>query len=159
MLPAAAEPLTILAADDDEDDRLLLEDALEASGIAVSLHCVEDGEELLDYLGRRGRYVRPQSSPRPALILLDLNMPRLDGRAALKAIRRNSVLRGIPVLVLTTSHHEADLRESYKNGATSYIVKPSSYEELVELLRVICAYWLRAVELPPVRAGVCRPIP
>ena len=127
---------------------MLVEDALADSRLANDLYFVEDGEELLDFLFRRGKYRDPEAAPRPGLILLDLNMPRKDGREALQEIKADPVLRRIPVVVLTTSKAEADICRSYDLGASSFIVKPVSFEGLVEVMRALGRYWFEIVELP-----------
>lgn len=143
-----SNPITILMADDDAGDRLLARDALEESRVANDLRFVEDGEELLAYLRREGRYADPASSPRPGLILLDLNMPRMDGREALTRIKADAALRGIPVVVMTTSDQASDVAECYDCGANSYITKPITFEGLVEVMRGLGRYWIEIVELP-----------
>jgi CheY-like chemotaxis protein len=145
-------PITILLADDDEDDRILAKEALEESRLANDLHTVEDGEELLDYLYRRGKYSVLADSPRPGLILLDLNMPRMDGREALKMIKADSSLRQIPVVVLTTSKAEEDIYRTYDLGANSFITKPVMFESLVRVMRDLGTYWFEIVELPTEKA-------
>ncbi|HYT60104.1 MAG TPA: response regulator [Haliangiales bacterium] len=142
------KPITLLLADDDPDDRLLAEQALEKSRVANDLRCVEDGEELLDYLRRRGKYADPKESPRPGLILLDLNMPRKDGREALREIKGDPKLRDIPVIVLTTSKAEEDIARSYNLGVNSYITKPVKFSALVDVMKAIGKYWFEIVELP-----------
>ena len=142
------KPITILLADDDEDDRMMGREALEESKLANDLHMVEDGEELLDYLYRRGRYSDPASSPRPGLILLDLNMPRKDGREALKEIKADPELRQIPVVVLTTSKAEEDIFRTYDLGVNSFITKPVSFEGLVNVMKSLAHYWFTIVKLP-----------
>lgn len=141
-------PINILLADDDDDDCELAEDALRENRLANGLHRVADGEELLDYLFRRGKYTDPATSPTPGLILLDLNMPRMDGREALKAIKSEESLRGIPVVILTTSKAEEDIYRTYNLGASSYITKPVSFDGLVEVMRFLGRYWFEIVELP-----------
>lgn len=141
-------PITILMADDDEDDRKLTREAFEESRVANDLRFVVDGEELMDYLKRRGRYADPASSPRPGLILLDLNMPRKDGREALAEIRDDPALRHIRVVVMTTSKSEEDIYRTYDLNAASYITKPVTFERLVEVIRTLGKYWLEIVELP-----------
>jgi CheY-like chemotaxis protein len=148
---ANARPIVILLADDDEEDRMLAGDALEASRVVNDLRFVEDGEELLDYLYHRGNYAEPGSSPTPGLILLDLNMPRKDGREALREIKADPELRRIPVVVLTTSKAEEDIYRTYDLGANSFITKPVSFEGLVAVMRDIGRYWIEIVELPPDR--------
>jgi CheY-like chemotaxis protein len=141
-------PIVILLADDDEEDRMLAADALHASRVANDLRFVEDGEELLEYLYRRGRYATAEA-PTPGLILLDLNMPRKDGREALREIKADPDLRRIPVVVLTTSKAEEDIYRTYDLGANSFITKPVSFDGLVAVMRDIGRYWIEIVELPP----------
>jgi two-component system response regulator len=140
--------VVILMADDDEDDRLLARDALEESRLANSLRFVNDGVELMDYLRREGRYADPASSPRPGVILLDLNMPRKDGREALQEIKADPELRRIPVVVMTTSQAEEDIVRSYDLGASSFITKPITFEGLVRVMRGLGTYWIEIVQLP-----------
>src|SRR5213080_2064932 len=150
-MAAHAKPIVILLADDDEEDRMLTSDALVESRVVNDLRFVEDGEELLDYLRQRGRYADPASAPSPGLILLDLNMPRKDGREALREIKADPHLRRIPVIVLTTSKAEEDIFRTYDLGANSFITKPVSFEGLVSVMRDIGRYWIEIVELPPDR--------
>jgi len=145
---SAAQPIVILIADDDADDRLLTQDAMSEARVINELHFVEDGQELMDYLYQRGRYAEPSSAPRPGLILLDLNMPKKDGREALKEIKADPDLRRIPVVVLTTSKAEEDIFRSYDLGASSFITKPVTFEGLVELMKAMGQYWIEFVELP-----------
>ncbi len=147
------KPVTILMADDDADDRLLTKEALSESRLANDLRFVEDGEELLDYLYRRGNYVSLADSPRPGIILLDLNMPRKDGREALEEIKADADLRQIPVVVLTTSKVEEDIYRTYDLGASSFITKPVTFDGLVDVIGALGKYWFEIVELPPVRKG------
>jgi CheY-like chemotaxis protein len=140
--------ITILLADDDADDRMMASDALEESRLANDLRCVEDGEELMDYLHRRGKYAAPNEAPRPGLILLDLNMPRKDGREALKEIKAQPELRTIPVVVLTTSQAEEDIYRTYDLGVNSFITKPVNFESLVAVMKALGKYWFEIVELP-----------
>jgi CheY-like chemotaxis protein len=144
-----SRPIVILLADDDEEDRMLAANALEESRVVNDLRFVEDGEELLDYLYHRGQYAAPGSSPTPGLILLDLNMPRKDGREALREIKADPDLRRVPVVVLTTSKAEEDIYRTYDLGANSFITKPVSFEGLVSVMRDIGRYWIEIVELPP----------
>ena len=143
-----ATPITILMADDDEDDRLLTQDALRESRVLNELRCVNDGVELLDYLRRQGKFAEPGSAPRPGLILLDLNLPRMDGREALREIKQDPQLRSIPVVILTTSKQEEDMIRGYDLGAASYITKPVTFDGLVELMSTLGRYWVEFVELP-----------
>lgn len=147
-------PITILMAEDDPDDRLLTTEALAENRLANDLHIVNDGVELLDYLYRRGPYAELADSPRPGLILLDLNMPKMDGREALLAIKADPELRTIPVVVLTTSRAEEDIIESYQIGASSYISKPVTFDGLVDAMRTLGTYWFALVDLPPLTPGV-----
>jgi CheY-like chemotaxis protein len=146
--PAASKSIVILMADDDADDRLLAKDALAECRLANELHFVENGEELLDYLHRRGKYVNLANSPRPGLILLDLNMPKKDGRESLKEIKDDPRLRTIPVVVLTTSRADTDISRIYELGANSFISKPVSFDSLVEVMKILGRYWFEVVELP-----------
>jgi len=141
-------PITILLAEDDEDDYLLTIDALRAACLINDLHWVKDGEELMDYLLRRGSFRDLRTSPRPGLILLDLNMPRKGGREALEEIKSNPDLRRIPVVILTTSKAEEDIIRSYDLGVNSFIKKPVSFHQFVEAIKVLGQYWLEIVELP-----------
>jgi CheY-like chemotaxis protein len=142
------KPNIIVMAEDDADDRLLVKDALKECQWDADLRFVENGEELLDYLLRQGKFRQPEQSPRPGLILLDLNMPRKDGREVLREIRANAELRRIPVVVLTTSGADTDIERIYELGANSFISKPVQFEGLVGLMRVLSQYWFRTVELP-----------
>lgn len=135
-------------AEDDEDDRLLAVEALEESKLLNQLYIVEDGEELLDFLYHRGAYADPAISPRPGIILLDLNMPKKDGREALKEIKADPNLRSIPVVVLTTSQAQEDIYTSYQLGISSFIVKPVTFEGLIGVMRSLGRYWFEIVELP-----------
>jgi CheY-like chemotaxis protein len=144
----AAQCVPILLADDDEDDRFLTTDALKSSKLVNSIRTVKDGEELMDYLLRRGAYAAPASAPRPGIILLDLNMPRKDGREALQEIKAHPALRSIPVIVLTTSETEEDIVRSYNLGVNSFISKPVTFEGLVAALKVATEYWFQIVRLP-----------
>jgi CheY-like chemotaxis protein len=140
-------------ADDDPDDRMLTRDAWEENRLANELHFVADGEELIDYLHRRGQYHRLATARLPGLILLDLNMPRKDGREALQEIKADPKLRRIPIVVLTTSKAEEDILRTYDLGANSFITKPVTFEGLVETVRTLARYWLQIVELPPLTPG------
>jgi len=138
----------VLCAEDDDDDRLLIREAWEEGRLANQLRFVHDGEELMDYLQRRGAWTDPADSPRPGLILLDLNMPRKDGREALEEIRSDPDLRRIPVVVLTTSKAEEDILRSYDLGVNSFITKPVTFDSMVETLQTVGRYWFEIVEVP-----------
>ena len=148
-----SDPISILMADDDTDDQLLAKEALTEARLANALYFVKDGEELLDYLHNRGKYAE-QPSPRPGLILLDLNMPKMDGREALKEIKEDAELRRIPIVVLTTSTAEEDILRTYDLGVNSYITKPVTFEGLVEVMKSLSKYWFEIVELPQDEAPV-----
>jgi two-component system response regulator len=135
-------------ADDDADDRQLTKEAFAESRLANDLRFVENGVELMDYLNRRGKYTNPADSPRPGLILLDLNMPKKDGREALHEIKADPRLRTIRIVVLTTSKDDADILRSYDQSAASFISKPVTFAGLVEVIRTLGKYWLEIVELP-----------
>lgn len=143
-----AKPITILMADDDPDDRQMTQEAFAESRLANDLRFVEDGQELMDYLRHEGKYSDPASSPRPGLILLDLNMPRKDGREALTEIKADPNLKKIRVIVLTTSKAEEDICRSYDLSAASYIAKPVTFDAMLEIVKTMGKYWLEIVELP-----------
>lgn len=145
------QTITILMADDDEDDRFMAKEALEEARLANDLHFVVDGVELMDYLHKRGKFSGNSSAPRPGLILLDLNMPRKDGREALREIKSDPDLKQIPIVVLTTSKADEDIYRSYNLGVNSYITKPVSFEGLVEVMKALSMYWFKIVQLPTER--------
>jgi CheY-like chemotaxis protein len=144
-----ARPITVLYADDDPEDRMLVKEAWQESRLANELHFVEDGEELLDYLHRRRKYAGLADTPLPGMILLDLNMPRMDGREALQHLKADPRLRMIPTVVLTTSKAEEDILRAYDLGVNSFIVKPVTFQSLVDLTLAFGRYWFEIVELPP----------
>jgi CheY-like chemotaxis protein len=146
-------PITILICDDDEDDRMLTQQALEDAHVSNALRFVEDGEQLLDYLYQRRAFAgETGAAPRPGLILLDLNMPAMDGREALRHIKQDPTLLDIPVVVLTTSSLDEDVIRSYRLGVNSFITKPVTFSGLVHAMNVLGRYWLEIVELPPIPA-------
>ncbi|MEW6742318.1 MAG: response regulator [Planctomycetota bacterium] len=149
MRGANRQAVVILLAEDDAGDQELIRRALEEGGVPVELHVVQDGEQALDYLLRRGRYSDPRLSPRPHLMLLDLNMPKLDGKQVLREMLEQPELRRLPVVALTTSRDEKDVRETYELGANSYVRKPERAEQYVSLVRSLEAYWFDLVVLPP----------
>lgn len=140
--------VTILIADDDEEDQIFTKEALEDYRVINDIRFVSDGQELMEYLLRQKNYADPATSPRPGLILLDLNMPRKDGRQALEEIKSHPELRRIPVVILTTSDSEEDILRSYSIGANSFVRKPVTFDGLVEAMRTIQMYWVDFVELP-----------
>ncbi|MFS8615900.1 MAG: response regulator [Solitalea sp.] len=142
--------ITILIADDDADDRMLTKEAFEENQVINPIHFVGDGEELMAYLLRQGKYADKELYPQPGMILLDLNMPRKDGREALAEIKSHPELRRIPVIVLTTSKAEEDVIRSYNLGVNCFITKPVTFNSLVEVTRMLGKYWFEIVELPPV---------
>ena len=148
-------PFTILLADDDEEDRELARDALQDSRLANEMRFVHDGQDLMDYLRRAGSYADSDAdAPRPGIILLDLNMPKKDGREALAEIKADECLRQIPIVVLTTSKDEADVLSTYDLGVSSFITKPVTFAGLVEVMRTWTRYWFEIVELPVGADGV-----
>jgi len=140
--------ITILMADDDADDRLMTQEAFDESRLSNDLRFVEDGAELMDYLYRRGKYINPVDAPRPGLILLDLNMPKKDGREALREMKSDPKLKNIRVVVMTTSKAEEDILRTYDLGASSYVTKPVTFVSLVDVVKTLGKYWLEIVELP-----------
>ncbi len=139
--------ISIIMADDDADDRLLTQSAFEENQISNPMHFVENGQELMDFLQRKGKY-NALNHPLPSLILLDLNMPKMDGREALREIKADPDLRKIPVLILTTSKSEKDIVESYSLGASCFISKPANFEQLLEVVKNIGRFWLETASIP-----------
>jgi CheY-like chemotaxis protein len=140
--------ITILMADDDDDDRMLAQKALRGSRLANDMRFVVDGEDLMRYLRRQAPYANGLDAPRPGIVLLDLNMPKMDGREALSEIKADPDLRHIPVVVLTTSRAEEDIIRTYDLGVNSFITKPVTFEGLVEVMQTLSHYWFEIVELP-----------
>jgi CheY-like chemotaxis protein len=140
--------IVILMADDDEDDILLTQKALRKGKLLNHLYSVRNGEELLDYLLHRGAYADPEKAPRPGVILLDLNMPKKDGREALREIKEHEDLRDIPIIVFTTSKAEEDIYRSYRLGVNSFITKPVTFGKLIEVMQMLGKYWFEIVTLP-----------
>lgn len=141
--------IDILIAEDDEEDRMLIRDALTESRLKNTIQFVEDGEQLLDYLRNEGKYADKAKYPKPGLILLDLNMPRKDGREALTEIKADDSMRSIPIIVLTTSKAEEDILKTYNLGVSSFITKPVNFNSLVNIMQTLKKYWFEIVELPP----------
>jgi two-component system, response regulator len=151
MLPTMGhenKPVCLLFTDDDENDYVLLSCAARRAQLPVPVVWVKDGMELLEYLRRQGRFSDAASYPWPALILLDLNMPRKNGRDALQEIRQDPGLRSLPVVILTTSRSAEDIQHSYEAGANSFITKPAEFQRLVEIMEVLKRYWFELVSLP-----------
>jgi CheY-like chemotaxis protein len=151
-MTVATEGMTILMADDDPEDCMMTRKALEAARGVSDLRFVGDGDELMDYLMRRDKYADPLTSPRPGIILLDLNMPKKDGHEALLEIKTHREIRGIPIVVLTTSNVEEDIELSYDQGASSFITKPNTYQGLVEAMKCFDEYWSEIATLPETTA-------
>lgn len=141
-------PVRILVAEDDPDDRLLIEEALRESRLLNPIEFVEDGMDLLDFLRHEGKYAGDDRPFMPGLILLDLNMPRKDGREVLKEIKSDPALRRIPVVALTTSTAEEDICRSYDSGVNAYISKPVSFSSLVQIMQTVTEYWLQIASIP-----------
>jgi CheY-like chemotaxis protein len=148
MITDDLQGVTILLADDDEEDRAMTISALRERRVANEIRCVSDGEELTDYLFRRGAYADGADAPTPGMILLDLNMPKKDGREVLAEIKADATLRSIPVVVLTTSKAEEDIARTYHLGVNSFITKPVTFLGLVEVMKVFSRYWMEIVDLP-----------
>jgi CheY-like chemotaxis protein len=140
--------MIILMAEDDPDDRALMMEAFRQSRLAGELRMVASGEELLDYLYNRGIFENKQNAPTPHLILLDLNLPGLNALELLVEIKGDSMLRRIPVVVLSASQDRQDVVRSYSVGASSYITKPQGYDDLVKIIGLLGKYWLEVAELP-----------
>lgn len=147
-MPLHPKPVTILVADDDSDDRHMMQEAFAESKLANRLFFVEDGVQVFDYLDRHGSYSDAKAYPWPSLLLLDLNMPKMDGREVLKRLQADPRYSGIRVIVMTTSQAEEDILRSYRLSAASYITKPVSFERLVQIVQALGRYWFEIVELP-----------
>jgi CheY-like chemotaxis protein len=150
------QSVVVLMADDDPDDRFLTKEAFAELQLDNELRFVHDGEQLIDYLYRRGLYSDPDKFPLPGLILLDLNMPKKGGLEALKEIKAGPNLCDIPIVILTTSKSEDDILRAYEAGANSFLIKPVSFEALLRLVKILTTYWFEIVELPRVttRGGI-----
>lgn len=148
MTRSAAKPVTILVADDDADDRQLIREAFDEAKLANDLRFVEDGVEVFEYLDRQGRFADPSTSPWPSILLLDLNMPKMDGRKVLERMKAEERYSTIRVIVMTTSQAEEDIVHSYQLAAASYITKPITFDALVQVVQALGRYWLEIVELP-----------
>lgn len=144
----SGQAITILMADDDADDRLIFEEAVEEAHLVNHVEFAVDGLDLLDRLNCEGKYENLAKTSLPDLILLDLNMPRMDGREALERISANPALKGIPVVIMTTSDAEEDIVRTYNLGASGYITKPVTFEGLIETVQGFADYWVNIVKLP-----------
>jgi CheY-like chemotaxis protein len=138
---------SILLVEDDPDDIYLISEAIDECQLEAQIFIVQDGEELVDFLRHQGKFTAVEKYPQPDLILLDLNMPRKDGREALREIKEDSALRSIPVVILTTSKSGKDLENMYALGASGFVTKPASFSELRETIEKIGSYWLSTVQL------------
>lgn len=143
------QSFTILMANDEREVHWLIQEALQEIRLAVQISFVINGEDLLDYLYRRGEYANSSNLPIPQLIILDLNMPKLDGKEVLNELKSNSNWRHIPIVVFTTSYQEDDIIDCYRLGANSFIVKPITFDKLVTVMRNLCYYWFKVAALPP----------
>jgi CheY-like chemotaxis protein len=143
-----AEPTAILVAEDNKYDRMILQQAFNEVGLNVGLYFVDNGEDVLDYLYRRNAFATPTPPPRPAMILMDLNMPRMNGHEATRAIRQDHALRLLPVIVLSTSGNPAQVAEAYANGVNAFMTKPGPYDDFLDLIRKFGTFWLTAAKLP-----------
>lgn len=148
----------LVMADDDEDDCLVVSEALNVACTHCTFRCVRDGAEMMDYLNRIGRYRHPESSPVPDIILLDLNMPKMGGREVLKRLKTDPRFRAIPVIILTTSRELEDVKICYDLGANSYITKQSSFDEVVAAMKTLTEYWIEIATLPPRKPQAPDPI-
>nr|WP_136250474.1 response regulator [Ningiella ruwaisensis] len=142
------QPFFVLLADDDEDDRLLAKDAMEVAGYGSKCITVEDGEQLMHFLKRQGKFADLIEADLPSVILLDLNMPVLDGRDTLKQLKEDKILRRIPVVIFSTSNTDEDITQGYDLGASAYMVKPSSFDTLVDMMKTFGHYWSDHARVP-----------
>jgi CheY-like chemotaxis protein len=145
----AVNRIVLVMVDDDEDDCLLVEAALYEADLKCNFYCVKDGLDVLDYLNRRGLYQDPDRSPRPDIILLDLNLPSMNGREVLRKLKSDVHFRSIPIIILTTSSDDEDISFCYDAGANTYIIKEPSFAGLLAAIKVVKEYWLETATLPP----------
>jgi CheY-like chemotaxis protein len=155
---AERDRVVLVMADDDEDDCLVVSEALKVACTGCTLCCVRDGAEIMDYLNRIGRYSHPESSPVPDIILLDLNMPKMGGREVLRRLKTDPRFRAIPVIILTTSRELEDVKICYDLGANSYITKHASFDEVVAAMKTLTEYWIEIATLPPRKTQTRDPI-
>lgn len=141
-------PKTILVAEDHDYDKLILTEVFSRAGIAADLRFVSDGEQMLDYIHRRNAFADPSSSPTPALVLLDLNMPRLDGRKVIRLVRADDAVRHLPVIALSTSESPKHIAEAYVSGFNAYLVKPANITAYVTAIRSLWQFWIETASLP-----------
>lgn len=153
MIKLPRKAIEILLVDDDPEDRMLIIDALRINHLQNKIHQLENGVELLEYLQNRGKYSDAARFPTPGIVLLDLNMPKKDGREALKELREDPRFKTLPVVVLTTSKSDLDISRTYDLGANSFITKPVSFTTLIAVMQKFCDYWFEIVELPPAAVG------
>lgn len=146
QVPEYAAPVEILLVEDSPTDALLTTKALEAAEVLLNLHHVKDGVEAMEFLRREGDY---PNAPRPDLVLLDLNMPRMDGREVLSALEVDADLKRIPVIVLTSSEADEDILDAYNRSANCYIHKPVNFDEFLRVVRSLDEFWFTVVKLPP----------
>ncbi len=154
MTLRAPSPVVILVAEDNKYDRMILAQAFAELDFNVQLQFVNDGEDLLDYLLCRNAYTDEGVAPRPALVLMDLNMPRMNGHDAVRALRANDKLRVLPVVVLSTADNPAQIALAYANGVNGFMAKPGPFQDVVELLRRFSEFWLAAARLPDTASRV-----
>jgi len=146
------KPIVILLVEDNPDHVLIIKRGLKANNVANEVKVAQDGQEAMDYLSHQGEYTDPSKAPRPGLILLDIKLPKLDGFEVLQRIKQDSVLKSIPVVILTSSDQEVDIAKGYLEGANSYISKPIQFSEFIQKVRELELYWILINRLPPVQA-------
>jgi CheY-like chemotaxis protein len=150
VTPSQGRPIEVLLVEDDPGDELMTREAFEENKVRNNLHVARDGEEALDFLNRRGEYA---DAPRPDLVLLDLNLPKFDGRQVLAEIKADEDLRTIPVVVLTTSGAEEDILRSYQLHANAYVTKPVDFARFIQVVRQIDDFFVSVVRLPARNGG------
>ena len=141
--------LTVLLVEDNPRDVRLTQRAFAQADVPHDLRVVRDGDEALEYLHREGAYAAPDSSPRPDMILLDLNLPRMGGHELMQRVKQDLRFRQVPIIVLTTSGRSDDVRQAYENGANAYLLKPVEFSRFTEVIGHLASFWLETVELPP----------